>query len=114
MIFTLSILCSPLDPTAYSAWQFANALVTSDHRLAQVFFQGDGIYHGRPCPQAEYDLNAYWQKLAQDYKIPLTLCSNASHKRGICRENISSSFSLGGIASLIEACTVDHKVLRFG
>ena len=64
-------------PSAISALRFAEAVAASEHTLAGVFFQGDGVQVAqrfRRPPRDESDLQARWAKVSEVCTLPLQLC----------------------------------------
>ena len=73
-------------PSAISALRFAEAVAASEHTLAGVFFQGDGVQVAqrfRRPPRDESDLQARWAKVSEVCTLPLQLCVASALRRGL-------------------------------
>jgi tRNA 2-thiouridine synthesizing protein D len=85
--FTLLVTSAPFSQqNAYSAYRFALAAVQSKHTVNGIFFYQSGTLNGSSLqitPSDEFDLYAAWQKLSQEFQVPLMVCVSAASKRGI-------------------------------
>lgn len=101
--FTLLVTSAPFSQqNAYSAYRFALAAVQSKHTVNGIFFYQSGTLNGSSLqitPSDEFDLYAAWQKLSQEFQVPLMVCVSAASKRGIttaddARDSDNQHFSL--------------------
>jgi tRNA 2-thiouridine synthesizing protein D len=101
--FTLLVTSAPFsEQNAYSAYRFALAAAQNNHQVNGIFFYQSGTLNGSSLqitPSNEFDLYAGWQKLAQEYQVPLMVCVSAAGKRGIttvddAQESDNPHFSL--------------------
>lgn len=70
---------------ASSAYQFAQALVNSDHHLVSIFFYREGVLNANQltAPASdEFDLVRAWQQLAAEHAVALNVCVAAALRRG--------------------------------
>src|SRR5262245_4083928 len=82
--FAILITASPLASGGDTAFQFILAALKKGHKIRQVFFYRDGVYHGSRLIHTENPaFIARWQMLAKEYNMPLLLCSASSARRGI-------------------------------
>jgi tRNA 2-thiouridine synthesizing protein D len=118
-IFSLVVLSAPSSSQgSLSAYHFAQAALAKHHRILQVFFYGNGAYHGfatGEIPQDEINLDACWQQLAREHGFHLMLCSGSAQRRGHDEHHPPlSPFQLTGLGTLAEAYAQSHRVLVFG
>lgn len=129
MIFAINVHAAPYSSQAsYSAYQFAQSLLSQGHILHRVFFYLDGIHNASKLaspPQDEFDLYNAWKELANNHGIELVVCIAAAMKRGVINKeeavryqkdshNLADSFVLGGLGQLIEAAVVSDRLITFG
>ena len=85
--FTLLVTSAPFsEQNAYSAYRFALAAVQANHSIIGIFFYQSGTLNGSSLqitPSNEFDLYSAWQKLSQEFQVPLMVCVSAASKRGI-------------------------------
>ena len=92
MLFTLVIHTAPLSlygGTAYSAYQFARALLQEGHSIHRLFFYGEGVHNLNAqaiTPQGEFDLPTAWQALIKEHHIDSVVCIAAAVRRGLLDE----------------------------
>ena len=77
-----------------------------------VFFYQGGVLNGSQhlaLPNDEYQTNKQWQRLHNDYNLPLHLCATAAEKHGLSDDineqkisNINEAFILSGLGELVE------------
>lgn len=66
---------------ASSAYQFAQALISSGHNLVSVFFYREGVLNANQLTAPandEFDLVRAWQQLALNHSIELNVCVAAA------------------------------------
>ncbi|MDE1479648.1 sulfurtransferase complex subunit TusD [Xenorhabdus bovienii] len=112
---------------ASSAYQFAQALVASGHKLHSVFFYREGVQNGNRlvAPASdEFDLVRAWQTMAAQHQFNLFICVAAALRRGVADEqqanelnlsaaNLADGFELSGLGSLAEAMMLCDRVVQF-
>ncbi|MBF7072845.1 sulfurtransferase complex subunit TusD [Glaciecola sp. MH2013] len=88
------------------ALAFCRAAIEAGHRINQVFFYQEGVFHSstwlKPVP-GELSLINEWEAFSEQTKTPLKLCVSAAERRGLVNENaemelMHSSFELCGMA----------------
>ena len=129
MIFSLAVHASPSSQANDSAYQFANAVVSSkQHQLYRVFFYHEGVYSASllNCPpQDETDQTSRWQNLSIQHQVDLVVCVAAALRRGVidhneaerydkAASNLADHFSLSGLGQLIEATVKSDRLITFG
>ncbi|PHM35591.1 sulfurtransferase complex subunit TusD [Xenorhabdus innexi] len=112
---------------ASSAYQFAQALIASGHKLHSVFFYREGVQNGNQLTAPandEVDLVRAWQSLAAQHQFELFICVAAALRRGVVDEqqanelnlagaNLADGFELSGLGSLAEAMMLCDRVVQF-
>lgn len=111
---------------ARSAYQFANALLTQQHRIDAIFFYQAGVDNANQlsAPASdEFDLVRAWESLAKKHDIALHVCVAAALRRGIVDEanapaaskiaNLSPAFTLSGLGALAQATLTSDRVIQF-
>ncbi|TNG93039.1 sulfurtransferase complex subunit TusD [Pasteurellaceae bacterium USgator11] len=105
------------------ALQLAQALITAGHQLEQVFFYGDGVYHGNAFTYPANDepnLLQAWQTLAQQHQVRLNLCVAAAQRRGIVapqsavdgiQNNLAEKFEIAGLGDFSRAVLVADRLV---
>lgn len=126
--FTLLVTSAPFsEQNAYSAYRFALAAVQSDHTVNGVFFYQSGTLSGSSLqitPSDEFDLYSAWQKLAQEYQVPLMVCVSAASKRGITTEqdasetdnphfSLTAPFESVGLGELANLMNSSDRLIQF-
>ncbi|ABR74127.1 sulfurtransferase TusD [Actinobacillus succinogenes] len=108
---------------AFTAYQFAVALLAAGHEITQIFFFQDGVTNGNACVYPatdEFNLPKAWQKLSRDYGIPLHLCVSAGQRRGIVDNltalnseltNLADGFVIAGLGEFIRAILESERVI---
>lgn len=134
MLFTLVIHTAPLSlygGTAYSAYQFARALLQEGHSIHRLFFYGEGVHNLNAqaiTPQGEFDLPNAWQALIKEHHIDSVVCIAAAVRRGLLDEkeknrhqtreralsnNLLQGSELSGLGQLIEATSQSDRTITF-
>lgn len=134
MLFTLVIHTAPLSlygGTAYSAYQFAQALLQEGHSIHRLFFYGEGVHNLNAqaiTPQGEFDLPNAWQALIKEHHIDSVVCIAAAVRRGLLDEkekkrhqthervlsnNLLQGSELSGLGQLIEATSQSDRTITF-
>ncbi|CDL83450.1 sulfurtransferase complex subunit TusD [Xenorhabdus szentirmaii] len=112
---------------ASTAYQFAQALIASGHKLHSVFFYRDGIQNANQLvapANDEFDLVRAWQGLASQHSCSLFVCIAAALRRGVVDHqqasemnlptaNLAEGFELSGLGSLAEAMMLCDRVVQF-
>ncbi|NLS54776.1 sulfurtransferase complex subunit TusD [Hafnia alvei] len=112
---------------ASSAYQFAQALVASEHQLVSVFFYREGVSNANQLTSPasdEFDLVRAWQKLAREHGVVLNVCVAAALRRGVVSKdealqlglpaaNLQDGFVLSGLGSLAEAALTCDRIMQF-
>lgn len=108
---------------AYLAYQFALALLAAQHEISQIFFFRNGVSNGNELvypANDEFNLVHAWQKLQQEYDVPLHLCIAASQRRGIVdkltalspqKTNLAPGFTITGLGEFSKAVLEADRVI---
>lgn len=110
------------------AYRFACAAIERGHKLQQIFFSGDGIYHAlryQTPPDDELDLCRCWSQLATEHDIALVVCISAAQRRGLLSEDEAQrqgkhdndwadQFTVGGLGLWIDASMHADCCMQFG
>jgi len=126
--FTLLVTSAPFsEQGAYSAYRFALAAAQAKHSINGIFFYQSGTLNGSSLqitPSNEFDLYAAWEKLSQQYQVPLMVCVSAASKRGVttaedAQESDNPHFSLAapfesvGLGELATLISSSDRLLQF-
>ncbi|MFD2228628.1 sulfurtransferase complex subunit TusD [Alkalimarinus sediminis] len=129
MKYSIIVLGAPYSsPSANTALNFTNALLSSGHTVFRVFFYHEGVQcanHLAAPPQDEINLPEQWQKLKAQHNLDLVACIAAGVKRGVLDQseakrhekecsNLSQGFELSGLGQLVEATEQSDRVITFG
>ncbi len=129
MKYALVVRCAPTDGNlAYTALQFAEAILQSVHQLDMVFFYQRGVLTANKLgvvPQDEINITHQWQKLATDYPVQLNICIAAALCQGVIdqqeaqryqlnQHNLANRFNLVGLGQLASATTKCDRLVSFG
>ncbi len=112
---------------ASSAYQFAQALLNSGHKLATVFFYREGVLNANQLTAPaldEFDLVRAWPVLALASNTELNVCIAAALRRGIADTqqatslsligaNLQPGFSLRGLGAMAESVLTCDRVVQF-
>jgi tRNA 2-thiouridine synthesizing protein D len=124
--FAVLITASPLQSGGETAFQFIQSVLRKGHKIRQVFFYQDGVYHGSRLIHTENPiLITRWQILAKEYVLPLMLCSASAARRGIMgqsqanyfekdTDNLAENFCIAGLSQWFEAVSLAERVMVFG
>ncbi|TCP97212.1 tRNA 2-thiouridine synthesizing protein D [Cricetibacter osteomyelitidis] len=108
---------------AYTAYQFAVALLRAGHQITQIFFFQEGVSNGNVLvypANDEVNLVKLWQRLAQEHQVPLHLCVAASQRRGIVdkltalyadQTNLAEYFTIAGLGEFTKATLEADRVI---
>ncbi|VEJ09312.1 sulfurtransferase complex subunit TusD [Actinobacillus delphinicola] len=110
--------------SAFTALQFAQALVKQGHQIQQIFFMQDGVSNANKFVSPandEFNLLKAWQAFHQQYQVPLHLCIAAAQRRGVVDEitsatseiSVASPFILAGLGEFMQASLTCDRVLQF-
>lgn len=122
MKYNLLITSSPLQThSAHTAFRFATAALSMNHTLEQVFFiqAAVDIIHPLQTDADEFNAHQAWLELAEKVNIPLHLCINACHKRGLLNDNdalnpqFNAKFISSGLVQYFNACQQADRSLTF-
>jgi tRNA 2-thiouridine synthesizing protein D len=128
MIFSLVIQASAQkSEIAFTALQFAQALVRNQHQIYRIFFYGEGASLASGCvvsPQDETDAHAEWRRFIATHKIDAVVCIAAGLRRGIINTaesaryqkdaaTLAPEYELSGLGQLIDAAVHSDKLITF-
>lgn len=136
MQLSLYITAAPDQEAAFRAWQFADAVVASGHRLGRVFFAGAAVQHGQALAVAGRDetpLTRRWQQLQADARRhpeadaqtgELVLCVSAALRHGVLDADnahrwempalsLAHGFIISGLGQLAEAQLGADRLVHF-
>ena len=129
MVFSILVLGAPFNSqSAYSAFRFTQAALTSGQSIYRVFFYQDGIHNSSALatpPQDEFNLYQAWQDLKEQYSLDFVTCIAAAARRGLIDDNeakrhnkensnMAPQFDLSGLGQLVEATAISDQVITFG
>ncbi|CAL4325406.1 Sulfurtransferase TusD [Buchnera aphidicola (Eriosoma lanigerum)] len=128
MKYVIIVMSSPYGgEKSRSAFLFSNNLLSLGHTIDIVFFYSHGVLNANSMIYvANDDCNILheWEKLHQNFQVPLHICINSSLKRGLInhkqsvmleykRSHISSCFILSGFMELFHAIQKTDRVIQF-
>ena len=113
------ITTPPYSNLSVTALDYIETALKSGVDLIGVFFYQDGVLHANTAVQIasdEFQAITRWQRLHQQYKLPLHLCITAAEKRGVSDEDeqsIHSIFTVSGLGELVELSTMADRMVQF-
>ena len=113
------ITTPPYSNLSVTALNYIEAALKLDIAVVGVFFYQDGVMHANANIQIasdEFQAINQWQRLHQQYNLPLHLCITAAEKRGMSDEtvkNIDSIFTVSGLGELVELSTTADRMVQF-
>ena len=122
MIFTIAVLGGPSNTQAnLHAFKFAQSAVKTGHHINRVFFFHEGVsvaHNQRELNQDEFDYNKAWSELSTEYQVELSVCVASGGRRGVIKNETSSStlaegFELVGLGQLVDAISSSDKYIEF-
>ena len=122
MIFTIAVLGGPSNTQAnLHALKFAQSAVKTGHHINRVFFFHEGVsvaHNQRELNQDEFDYNKAWSELSTEYQVELSVCVASGGRRGVIKNETSSStlaegFELVGLGQLVDAISSSDKYIEF-
>ena len=122
MIFTIAVLGGPSNTQAnLHAFKFAQSAVKTGHHINRVFFFHEGVsiaLNQRELNQDEFDYNKAWSELSTEYQVELNVCVSSGGRRGVIKNETSSStlaegFELVGLGQLVDAISSSDKYIEF-
>ncbi|MDN5370753.1 sulfurtransferase complex subunit TusD [Shewanella fodinae] len=113
-----------------SGWrvlQFTQAALAAGEQIHCVFFFRNGVTQSNAlvCPASdETNLLQEWQKIAEQYHVPLINCVSAAWRRGIMSaddakengrtsHNLAEPFIMGGLGELVTGIEQADRVVSF-
>ena len=128
MKFALTVLCPPHSDTALRALRFAQACAAKGHKVSQIFFYQDGVYHANRLaspPQDETNLVALWQAFKSEHGAELCVCVASTIRRGVMdaaeakrhgldQHNLAEGFEIVGLGQLMSAKQSSDRLVTFG
>ncbi len=129
MNYSIVVLGAPFSsPSAITALNFTQALLTQGHTVFRVFFYHEGVHCANQLStpqQDEINLTNQWQTLKKQHNLDLVVCIAAGVKRGVLDQseanrhekpcsNINDAFDLSGLGQLVEATEQSDRVVTFG
>lgn len=119
---TLAVVVTtpPYSPLTVTAINYVEAALTAGINVLGVFFYQDGVMHANKdinIASDEYQAIPQWQRLQQQYQLPLHICVTAAEKRGIiCEvsedEKINEVFTVSGLGELVELTTKASRLVQ--
>jgi len=114
------ITTPPYSNLSVTALEYVETALKSGVELIGVFFYQDGVLHANANIQIasdEFQALSQWQRLHQEYNLPLHLCITAAEKRGISDDqstkSIHSIFTVSGLGELVELSTSADRMVQF-
>ncbi|MBW8192434.1 sulfurtransferase complex subunit TusD [Neiella marina] len=124
--FTLLIDSPPEHYNAHvNAISFAHAAIQQGHSIEQVFFFQQAVTIADlhlDWPADEWPPQERWQALANEFGIPLDICSAAAQRRGLGGAEsleeaeqvlLADGFKIGGLGMLVKASIHSDHVVQF-
>jgi tRNA 2-thiouridine synthesizing protein D len=106
------ITTAPNSNLTATAINMITAALKKEIEVVGVFFYQSGVLNGShhlALPNDEYQTNKQWQRLHNNYNLPLHLCATAAEKHGLSDDineqkmsNINEAFILSGLGELVE------------
>lgn len=117
----------PYSNLTITAIDYVETALSQGIDVIGVFFYQDGAIHANDnvnVASDEYQAIKHWQKLHNDYDLPLHLCITAAEKRGIVwddltntekteQSNINDIFTVSGLGELVELSTHATRLVQF-
>ncbi len=120
---TLAVVITtpPYSHLTITALNYIEAALRADVDVIGVFFYQDGVMHANAdvsIASDEFQAIKHWQKLHQQYQLPLHICITAAEKRGIAcnsldNEKINQAFTVSGLGELVELTTKAARLVQF-
>ncbi len=120
---TLAVVITtpPYSHLTITALNYIEAALRADVDVIGVFFYQDGVMHANAdvsIASDEFQAIEHWQKLHQQYQLPLHICITAAEKRGIAcnsldNEKINQAFTVSGLGELVELTTKAARLVQF-
>jgi tRNA 2-thiouridine synthesizing protein D len=120
---TLAVVITtpPYSPLTVTALTYVETALIAGVNVIGVFCYQDGAMHANEnisIASDEYQAIAHWQRLNQQYQLPLHICITAAEKRGIgCdsmdNEQINQAFTVSGLGELVELTTKATRLVQF-
>ena len=120
---TLAVVVTtpPYSPLTVTALTYVETALIAGIDVIGVFFYQDGAMHANEnisIASDEYQAIAHWQRLNQQYQLPLHICITAAEKRGIAcdsvdNEEINGAFTVSGLGELVELTTKATRLVQF-
>lgn len=120
---TLAVVITtpPYSHLTITALNYVEAALIAGIDVIGVFFYQDGAMHANEnisIASDEYQAIAQWQRLQQQYQLPLHVCITAAEKRGIAvdpinNEPMNAAFTISGLGELIELTTKAARLVQF-
>jgi len=115
------ITTPPSSNLTATAINMITAAIKMNLNVIGVFFYQSGVLNGSEhlaLPNDEYQAHLEWQKLHNDFELPLHLCATAAEKHGLTDDindqkmtNINNAFTLSGLGELVELnVNADHLI----
>jgi tRNA 2-thiouridine synthesizing protein D len=115
------ITTPPYSHLTITALNYIEAALAIDIDVIGVFFYQDGVMHANEnisIASDEYQAIKHWQRLHEQYQLPLHICITAAEKRGIAcdsldNERINQAFTVSGLGELVELTTKATRLVQF-
>jgi len=120
---TLAVVITtpPYSHLTITALTYVEAALVAGIKVIGVFFYQGGVLHANKnisIASDEYQAIAHWQRLQQQYQLPLHVCITAAEKRGIVcdsidNEQVNETFTISGLGELVELTTKASRLVQF-
>jgi len=120
---TLAVVITtpPYSPLTTTAIAYVEAALVSGIDIIGIFFYQDGVLHANNdihIASDEYQAIEQWQRLHQEYQLPLHICITAAEKHGIAcdsidNEKVNEAFTVSGLGELVELTTKASRLVQF-
>jgi sulfur relay (sulfurtransferase) complex TusBCD TusD component (DsrE family) len=100
--FVIGVYSAPSQPGALSAFRFAEAVLSQNHTISQIFFYQEGI------------LNALYVRPFVSLRVPLLACATALYHQNISLDQLAKGFEAGTLTQFFDALLKASRYIIFG
>lgn len=128
MKFAIALFTPPEHPATRRALRFAEAVLSEQHQIVQLFFYQSGVHNASgniTPPQDEANLALEWQQFIRCHQLEAVVCVAAALRRGILDDqevtrhvrqaaNLTPEMALSGLGQLHMAAQQADRLICFG
>ncbi|TPH12777.1 sulfurtransferase complex subunit TusD [Litorilituus lipolyticus] len=120
------ITSPPSSNLSVTAIEYIEAALALQIEIVGIFFYQDGVLHANTfveVPTDEYQAQAKWLALKNEFNLSLHLCVTAASKRGLQVDetnsvepqssNVADAFEISGLGELVELTNYADRVIQF-